>query len=254
MRYIVGMPQYKIRTVICKGCGKTTTRRRPSGGQYCSLNCYRQSPRPSRKTGRVITCPTCGRKKYKPKAQLVAAMSFCSLDCANEYQRRAKVSYTCHTCGKTFKWSPSRAKQQNPKYCSIKCRTACPEWRRKAVIEGNLRQQNKKEPTRLELAGRAILKDIGCAFTEQVLVADKFTVDVVLDGLDIVIQWDGDYWHGFKRPLDKRQKRRVALDKSQDAYMTKCGYTVIRFWEHEVHHERDAVRAYIKKTIRLAAS
>ena len=47
------------------------------------------------------------------------------------------------------------------------------------------------------------------------------------------------YWHGYRRggddrPLDARQARRVKYDRSQDAYMVKHGYRVVRFWEHQV--------------------
>jgi len=38
--------------------------------------------------------------------------------------------------------------------------------------------------------------------------------------------WDGEYWH--KKP------RRKQLDKSQDAYMKKCGYKVIRIKEEQL--------------------
>jgi very-short-patch-repair endonuclease len=71
------------------------------------------------------------------------------------------------------------------------------------------------------------------AFARQVLIKNKFLVDALLTNDPVVIQIDGDYWHGnpeqFPNP-DKRQRKRMALDKSQDAYMLKCGITVVRIW------------------------
>jgi len=53
----------------------------------------------------------------------------------------------------------------------------------------------------------------------------------------LVIQWDGDYWHN----LPKRRQ----LDESQDKYMKKCGYKVLRFWEHEVKGNSNKVKEVI---------
>ena len=243
-----------IRTFACKGCGISVTERRPPNGtKYCSLKCFRSSPRPQRKTGKEIICMQCGDKKYKENSH-VGKAKFCSIECLNVFQGRNKIDFICKTCNAPFRWSPSRINTlgREPKYCSVKCRTVCPEWKRNAVVAGNLKQCNNKEPNRLEKAGAEILRNIGVEFQEQVLIENKFIVDTFIPKLKIVIQWDGDYWHGFKitnGELSQRQIKRMALDKSQDAYMRKCGYTVLRFWEHEVHGEPSKVYANIKRAI-----
>lgn len=185
--------------------------------------------------------------------------NFCSKSCHDAFQGKAKTVHSCKVCGSEFKWSPSRTKKHNPTYCSIACRNKCPEWKKNAVIAGNMTQQHSKELTRLEQAGAEILSSIGLPFSEQVLIAGKFTVDAVLTGENIVIQWDGDYWHGYRaandnKPLDARQEKRVALDRSQDAYMVKCGYKVLRFWEHEVFNQPEKVRETIARAIQQAAA
>ena len=242
-------PKYKVRTIICKKCGKVDTRRQPAGRQYCSLDCYRASPRPERMTGREKECGKCGKKIYV-RAGADKAINYCSVACFNVVQS-CKVEYVCKTCGKSFWWSPSRgtSAKQNPTYCSIECRTACPEWKRNAVITSNLAQQNNKAPTSLEVAGCALLDALGIEYKTQVLICDKFTVDVFIPARNLVIQWDGDYWHGFGGAKDDRQKKRQRLDKSQDAYMRKAGFTVIRFWEHEVKQEAKKVSENIYKAV-----
>lgn len=150
--------------------------------------------------------------------------------------------------------SPS-AVGRGRKYCSIACRDACPDFKRDCWIENNIKLQ-QCNPTKLELAGRSILLASGLPFREQVLIAGKFTVDALIEDRSVVVQWDGDYWHGFRpandnRPLSERQARRVALDRSQDAYMTKAGYTVLRFWEHEVWKNPDDVRSRIQAACRI---
>ncbi len=248
MRYCSDMKsKYKVRTIVCARCGKTSTKRRRDGQRFCSLECYRASPKPERKTGSERQCGTCGKAIWvRPSAE--KPVNYCSVACFNKAQSK-KIQYACKVCGSLFTWSPSRVKQHDPTYCSVACRTVCPEWKRNAAIAGNLAQQNAKKPTSLELAGCALLDALGVEYQTQVLICDKFTVDVLVPERNLVIQWDGDYWHGYGGAKDERQKKRVQLDKSQDAYMRKAGYTVLRFWEHEVKQEGDSVSENIRKAI-----
>ena len=236
--------QYKVRKFRCIGCGKDVIARRPAPDtNYCSLACYRKSKRPKCATGKIITCRQCGKEVYKPKCQLKFNNHFCSISCANKYQGRNKTKFICKTCGDVFSLSKSLADNREfpTKYCSIVCRNKDPEWKRNACIEGNLVQQNKKGLNKLELAGRAILKDIGVDFREQVLMFDKFLVDALIVTKNLVIQWDGYYWH--TRP------DRVKLDKSQDAYLEKCGYKVLRITDHDIKNNREQVYANIASAI-----
>ena len=52
---------------------------------------------------------------------------------------------------------------------------------------------------------------------------------------------------------DSRQDKRMKLDKSQDAYMKKCGCTILRFWESEVKNNREDVYENIRRTISKVA-
>ena len=241
--------KYKIRTITCAKCGKVDTKRRPDGQKYCSLECYRTSPRPSREKGQYKPCGTCGKPIWVvPSTE--KKVNYCSIGCYSADNSR-KIEYVCKVCGKFFWWSPSRLKsvKYTPKYCSIKCRNDCPEWKRNASIAANLKQQNSSKPTSLEIAGCALLDLLDIKYETQVLICDKFTVDVYIPSHNLVIQWDGDYWHGFGGAKDDRQRKRQQLDKSQDAYMKKAGFKVIRFWEHEVKKEALKVIEYIRKAI-----
>jgi very-short-patch-repair endonuclease len=247
MAYIETMKNgYKVRTITCAKCGKTDTRRRQAGRKFCSLECYRASSKPERKTGKQRKCGACGKSIYV-RQSAIKPINFCSVECFNKWQSK-KDEYTCKTCGGAFRWSPSRA-SQSPKYCSIDCRNKCHEWKENAVIAGNLAQQNTKEPTSLEVAGCALLDLLGIEYETQVLICNKFVVDVLIPARMLVIQWDGDYWHGYGDATDERQRKRKRLDKSQDAYMRKAGYTILRFWEHEVHKEKEKVVENIKASI-----
>lgn len=229
----------KKECAFCKSLFKPKTT--ASGQKYCSKDCFSKS----RITRQSVPCGHCG----KPILVTQCAkrnVNYCSVGCHNKAQSQ-KDSYVCLQCGNTFYWSPSRAKQQ-PKYCGVECRTKSPEWRQH-MIQSNLVQQHKKGLNNLELLGQKILQDIGVPFQEQFLMFDKFLVDVFLPDYNIVIQWDGDYWHGYNGAKDERQKNRQKLDKSQDAYMRKSGVKVLRFWEHEVKKEREKVIEAISRAI-----
>jgi len=233
--------QYKIRQFKCLGCGKIVRLRRAKNKtKYCSLECWRKSKHPQRKTGGIFKCEWCGKEVYKSKS-LQREHKFCSKWCANQWQARNKLTFICKICGKTFKLSKSLAEQKgrNPMYCSIRCREKDPDYM--GHINGNLAQQNKKGLNKLELVGRKILQDLGIKFNEQVLMFNKFLVDVLLKDKRIIIQWDGEYWHN--KPKRKR------LDISQDAYLRKCGYKVIRITDYQIKNNLQEVYGYLKRTI-----
>lgn len=234
---------------ICPVCEKEFyAKGNPSRRIYCSRKCGDTA----RNTGKYVLCAVCGKEIYRTRGRLKNSKNyFCSSECANQWQGRTKISYLCKICGKEFKWSPSVAKR-NPKYCSIGCRNKDPEWAINSYIKANIIQQNKKGPNKLELAGRAILVGLELQFNEQVLIANKFLVDVFIPKYNLIIQWDGDYWHGHEKyeKLDKRQQKRKIIDKSQNAYFKKCGYALLRFWESDVKKEAKEESDYIRRTIR----
>ena len=235
------MNKYKVRTIKCLGCGKTIVKRMPAGRKYCSLTCYRNSSRPQRKTGKIVKCRYCGKEVYKRKFSLNNKNHFCSITCGNRWQGRNKLDFICKICGKKFKWSKSRIKHNNPLYCSWDCRIKDKEHIMKNAIMGNLVQQKKKGLNKLELRGRGLLEDLGVEFNEQVLMFDKFLVDVLLKNKPVIIQWDGEYWHN--------KPKRKMLDKSQDAYMNKCGYKVLRITDRQIKDYKEEVYANITRAI-----
>ncbi|MBM4136953.1 MAG: DUF559 domain-containing protein [Nitrospira sp.] len=234
---------YKIRKFKCLGCGKKIELRRAKDNlKYCSLNCYRKSARPQRKTGKVVRCEMCGKETYKNKGWFEKSKNhFCSKVCANKYQTKDKLKFTCKICGKVFYWSKSRVKTNNPLYCSWICRLKDKEHIIKNAIKGNLIQQNKKGLNRLEIKGRKMLILMGIDFEEQVLIFNKFLVDILIPNKNLIIQWDGEYWHN--------KPARKILDKSQDAYLRKCGYNVLRITDKQLKENKDRVYDNIQRAI-----
>ena len=230
--------EYRKCYLECPVCKKLFYNRgNSSRAKYCSRECGEIG----RRNGRVIKCNLCRKEVYKPKGQL-KKQNFCSTVCANKYQGRNKIDFICKICGEKFRWSKSRVLQGNPTYCSVKCLNKDTEHFIKCGTASTLKQQKKRGLNKLELAGRMILEDIGVKFNEQVLMFGKFLVDILLKDKKIIIQWDGEYWHN--------KPKRKKLDESQDAYLTKCGYKILRITDKQIKDNLKEVYANIKRAIR----
>lgn len=247
--------EYALRTIICNNCNQSITKRQPANRKFCSRECFLNSPRHDRKNGSIIKCEMCEKEVYKAKVHLENHKHhFCSINCANKFQSINKIEFTCKICSKLFYLSKSLTKQRNPKYCSISCRNDDPEWIFNACITGNAFQNRSKLPTKIEVMGNSILTNLGLNFVDQCLINDKIIVDVYIKEYNLIIQWDGEYWHGHPTKLkkgipDKRQEKRMKYDKSQNAYLLKCGYNILRFWGNEITQEYNNKSDYIRRTI-----
>lgn len=101
-----------------------------------------------------------------------------------------------------------------------------PEVREKLRVS----RVNQKFPiknTSIELKMQQILTDNNYQFQTQVSLLNLCIPDIVFPNKKIIIQCDGDYWHDYPNGLKK--------DYYQDEILTKNGYTVLRFWEHEIN-------------------
>lgn len=97
-----------------------------------------------------------------------------------------------------------------------------PNW----WLKGLLKQKTMKEPTSIEKKVYEELKARGLLFEKQKLINGRFLVDAYIPSLNLVIEADGNYWHS----LEKVKKR----DKTKNAYLTKCGYKLLRLSETEI--------------------
>jgi very-short-patch-repair endonuclease len=231
----------------CKQCGAGFKRWRVAS--FCSRACSGLA----RRQPVARTCEQCGGGFTVQPAH--AGARFCGRACADAGQSH-KDRFECKVCAAEFFWSPSRGKAGAVKYCSIACRNADPDHLAR-LLRMQREQAISATPNRLETAGYAVLDAIGVAYQRQAPMFDKFVVDALIPEHRIVVQWDGDYWHGNPDRfdvLDARQRRRSALDKSQDAYLKRCGYRVLRFWETTVHRSPAGVAEVIRSALQEAPS
>lgn len=213
---------------ICPTCGEEFYLPRcHAHREYCSRKCRSKG----KKVNKI--CPTCGKEFWLYLNH--AHRTYCSQICSSEAQ---KIYNICKHCGKIFN-ARSRGIRD---YCTCKCMWADPEWRRAVTKRVSAQMLNRNmlnfsdKPSSLEVAGRGILESLGYKlevdFREQVLIDDIWLVDVLFKSSNLVIEWDGDYWHN----LPGRQ----AVDKRKTTYLRSKGLEVIRFWEHEVHKSAES--------------
>lgn len=106
-----------------------------------------------------------------------------------------------------------------------------------AMLRGHQRLQRSK-PSGPEIRLRALLTELGVAFEPAALIKPRFIVDARVG--DLIIQVDGEYWHGHPRfePLTDRQQAQRRRDAAQDAYLAACGLRVARIWASELTSDR----------------
>lgn len=217
---------------------------------YCSRDCY-DVRRPNmikheQITKKCIVCETMfdtNRKNSK----------YCSEVCYQHNRKNTNVSLTCNKCNKQFSVRKSRYQKGLVKYCSMKCRNTSYEWIESNRLK-NLNQLHKIGPNKLELAGRYLLNQIGVEFLEQELVGNKFIVDVLIPNKNLVIQWDGDYWHGHPKNQkngspNALQIENIKKDKRVNNELNKMGYDVLRFWQDDVDNNPNYVVETITKKL-----
>ncbi len=246
--------KYAVRELVCVGCDRKVKQRMPRWRKYCSPECYRGN-RPTRLRGGYVKCATCKATIWRTPSS-VKKRNFCSKSCYDHYQSRNKTEHTCKTCGSLFYWSRSRTcTGHNITYCSITCRNKCADWRA-STAKGNLSIASRSGPTSLEYTGAALLRAMKIKYRSQVLI-DGYVVDIRLLDYQILIQWDGDYWHGWAKRgaicnLTERQQRQRRQDARVTRNLRKSGYIVLRFWEHDVLHNQEKVRGNIRAAIQAA--
>lgn len=91
--------------------------------------------------------------------------------------------------------------------------------------------------TSIELKMQQILEENEYSFSTHIPLCKICIPDIVLEDKKIIVQCDGDYWHNYPDGLEK--------DHKQDEVLTKNGWRVIRFWEHEINKNiQDCLRKF----------
>ncbi|MEU7152767.1 very short patch repair endonuclease [Streptomyces sp. NPDC045456] len=112
-------------------------------------------------------------------------------------------------------------------------------------VSARMSRQGRRD-TKPELALRRLLYTAGLRYRLQRRVPGmtRRTIDIAFPGLRIAVFVDGCFWHGCPEhatlPKANAQWWRdklegnVVRDAETTAHLESAGWTVLRFWEHEV--------------------
>lgn len=130
-----------------------------------------------------------------------------------------------------------------------KVRTAADK---KRYIENQARKMDRN-PTGCEKIFCDLLAELKINYETQKIVQGKI-FDFFIPEKNILIEVDGDYWHGHNVPLNEMnhiQKKAYYNDRRKDTIAKGLGYGMIRVWEHELEDEQyDITKEKLRKILR----
>lgn len=229
-----------IKVKICLYCGEAYY----GGGtqrKYCSSDCFRASRSifgEQYKESELIVALICNEYPTANLEELAKKTNVSVINICNIANKRGIVR-DIESRNKQYDTVNEYMTKNNPmKHPEIAAKVETwwaerPELRKVVGIKATQANQRNK-PSKLEMRCAEYLTQLGLDYKHQAIIKDKFVVDFRMG--NIILQCDGDYWHGHKRfePLTERQFKQQKRDAAQDNYLQACGYTVIRIWESDM--------------------
>lgn len=210
-------------------------------GVYCSVACRAAAKHAAGTTS--CTCLQCGIEFAAHNSSIAQGWGrYCSRTCRDD-ARRTKVERVCEICGEGHLVKKSHADRGSGRFCSRACHAvhqATDPALRQRLLEQHRAQLERKEPTRPERILNDLMdRAVGPGNWQRQCPVFHWVVDAAIPDEKVVIQADGDWFHGRKSaesgetPPDYVIKA-IQRDRSQDAYMAKAGWRILRLWESEL--------------------
>lgn len=178
-------------------------------------------------------CEYCKKVFYCPVGIGIGVWSkrrFCSKSCSTTVTCRGQKRRlgTKHSEETKRKMSKPRSKEGRKNMSIAALKNPRPrEYFQKINLIGLKKQQDSKKPTLIEKKVYDELKKRGLLFETQKIINGRFLVDAYIPNLNLIIEADGDYWHSLERVQKK--------DKAENAYLTKCGFNLVRWREADIN-------------------
>ena len=110
--------------------------------------------------------------------------------------------------------------------------------------------------TKVDLNMKEILSELGYAYERYPTITGK--PDFIIKSKKIAIFCDGDFWHGYKyhekkKPTKRYWKDKIESNMKRDLRVNRklrCdGWSVLRFWEHDIHANPEKCKKRIARKI-----
>ncbi len=111
--------------------------------------------------------------------------------------------------------------------------------------------------TKIDLKMKKSLSNIGYSF--KMYPKMHGNPDFVIERKKIAIFCDGDFWHGYnyeskKKPFKKFWRDKIETNMRRDRRISRKlrrdGWSVLRFWEHDIEKNQEKVVRKIKRHVR----
>lgn len=155
------------------------------------------------------------------------------IDCKKQLKNR--YAKRCRSCFMKDQWK--RRKKNGWKLSDSSKQNI-----RKNVIR-HLKDNGLKQDTSIELKIKEILDKNDIQYEHPFKFNNKFLCDFAIINKKIIIECDGDYWHN-REDIKKR-------DKAKNAYIRKCGWRILRFWEKDINNNIGMCENKILKKFKL---
>jgi len=127
-------------------------------------------------------------------------------------------AFLCKGCTTKKRWAKMKKNSRNE----------YDRFFKKVFSMGRFVQSRIKKPTSIEKKLYEELKNRKLFFEPQKPINNRFIVDAYIPSLNLIIEADGDYWHSLPKVAHK--------DKAENAYLTKCGFNLLRLSETEINN------------------
>ncbi|MFI9365866.1 DUF559 domain-containing protein [Kitasatospora sp. NPDC053057] len=213
-------------------------------GQYCSMAC---SGAAKTLEGTMLTpCKRCGDDVRVHRSKIEdGRKSYCSDEC--KAADKLREERPCEHCGAVMVLIHTKTIEER-RFCGREC-YKLNQAKDPAILERlaviRAKQLEQKEPTRCERILYELMdRAVGPKAWESQYRLFHWTVDAAVPGRQLVVQADGDYWHGLTAAkAGEAPHPTVALtiskDRAQDKYLEKAGWRILRLWESELIKNSD---------------
>jgi very-short-patch-repair endonuclease len=142
---------------------------------------------------------------------------------------------------------------ENPEYYS--------QIKRKAAI-ASYQKQSHYVKNSVEKKFEDIIEFLKVSCEYSFILNGKYQYDYRIFNKKILIEIDGDYWHGNpkfysefpeenKRTLNEIQKKKIEKDLCKMEYAIHNGWKLIRFWEYDIKNNPEQIIERFRNEIQI---
>lgn len=103
--------------------------------------------------------------------------------------------------------------------------------------------------SKVHLRFKALFQEAGLTGFVTEYRSGYYEIDEARPDLKLAVEVDGCYWHGCSACGFGGDSGTRQTDRRKAAYLTGSGWTILRFWEHEVRSEAESCLARIREAV-----